>query len=257
MKRRLSKILGALGALALLLGGGAGRAAPAQGADQAIPADARLGAARATLQATVDRADAAGLPTRPLLVKVREGLAKGVPPDRITAAVDSLARGLDEANHFARAHGRGASAALLTALADLHARGVGWDSAAPLVTARADEAALLRALDVLGDLAARGYPERPASQLLRNVEERDPAAIGRVVAGLESIRRGLTVSRADALDALGANLSADGTPLDAAVNRSLEGKEHGAALGNGHGNGQGSDHAAAASKKGLAKGLMK
>lgn len=252
-----------LGVLCLFLfvflagAGGDLHAAPAGGGDDILPDDGRLGAARAALQATVARAEAGGLPVRPLIVKVREGLAKGVPPERIATAVDSLARGLDEANQFARAHGRRASPALLTALADLHARGVGWDSAAPVVTAHADEAALVRAVDVLGELATRGYPERPAGQLLRNMEEHDPAAIGRVVAGLESIRRGLTVSRADALDALGANLSLEGTALDAAVNKSLEGKEHGAAAGNGRGNGQGSDHAAAASKKGLAKGLMK
>jgi len=251
-------MLRSVAVLALLLGGAtrSGLAAPT-GADETIPDDARLGPARASLQATVAKAGAGGLPTRPLIVKVREGLAKGVPPERIAAAVESLARGLDEANHFARAQGRGPSAALLTALADLHARGVTWDSAAPVITAHADEAAMLRAVDVLGELATRGYPERPAGQLLRGVEEREPAAIGRLVPALESIRRGLTVSRADALEALGANLSLDGTALDAAVNKSLEGKEHGAAAGNGRGNGQGSDHAAAASKKGMAKGLMK
>jgi len=254
----LHRLLGSLGVLAVLLAAaGDGHAAPAAGPDQVVPADARLGAARDSMQAAVDRAGVAGLPTRPLIVKVREGLAKGVPPERIAAAVESLARGLEDANQFARAHGRGASPALLTALADLHARGVALQSAAPLVTAHADEPALLRAIDVLGELAARGYPEGPAGQLLRNVEERDPAAIGRVASGLETIRRGLTVSRADALDALGANLSLDGTALDAAVNKSLEGKEHGAAAGNGHGNGQGSDHAAAASKKGMGKGLLK
>lgn len=251
--------LRSLAILAVLLGGAArsGLAAPT-GADETIPDDARLGPARASLQATVAKAGAGGLPTRPLIVKVREGLAKGVPPEKIAAAVESLAHGLDEANHFARAQGRGPSAALLTALADLHARGVTWDSAAPVITAHADEAAMLRAVDVLGELATRGYPERPAGQLLRGVEEREPAALGRLVPALESIRRGLTVSRADALEALGTNLSLDGTALDAAVNKSLEGKEHGAAAaGNGRGNGQGSDHAAAASKKGMAKGLMK
>lgn len=249
-------ILASLGLLALLLGGSAreGRAAPVNG-DDAVPADARLGTTRATLQATIDQAGTSGLPTRPLVVKVREGLAKGVPPEQIAAAVASLARGLGEANQFCLAHGRRPSSALLTALADLHARGVGWDSAIPLVSARVDDAALVRGVDVLRELAERGYPERPAGQLLGNLEARDPAAIGRVVSGLESIRRGLTVSRADALDTLGANLSVEGAALDAAVNKSLEGKEHSLGAGNGRGNGQGSDHAAAASKKGMGKGL--
>jgi|GEM_PF-1437844 len=253
-RRPLWKTFASLGALALLLGATGHQSWAAEG-DRTVPDDARLGATRASLQATVDRAEAAGLPGRPLVIKVREGLAKGVPPERIAAAVESLARGLGEANSFARAHGRGPSPALLIALADLHARGIGWDSAAPVVTAHADDAALVRALDVLSELTQRGYPERPAGLLLRNVEERDPNAIGRVVPGLESIRRGLTVSRADALEALGANLSVDGAALDAAVNKSLEGKEHGLALGANRGNGQGNDHAAGASKKGLAKGM--
>jgi len=261
MKRpRLSQTFAALGALALLMGatGPGARAAEAAGdANEALPADARLGATRATLQAAVDRAGAAGLPTRPLVSKVREGLAKGVPPERIAAAVGTLAHGLEEANGFARAHGRSPSPGLLIALADLHARGVSWDSATPVLTARADDAALARAVDVLAELAQRGYPDRAAGQLLRSVEEHDPNALGRVVAGLETIRRGLTLSRADALDALGANLSGEGSALDSAVNKSLEGKEHGLALGANHGNGQGNDHAAAASKKGMAKGMMK
>ena len=254
MKRpRSRRIVASIGALALLLAAGL----DARAAGDGVPDDARLGAARAALQATVDRAGGSGLPTRPLIVKIREGLAKGVPPERIVAAVEALSRGLGEANEFARAHGRSPSPALLTALVDLRARGVSWDSAAPLVAARADEGTLARAIDALADLAQRGYPERPAGQLLRSVEEHDPAAIVRVVTGLESIRRGLTVSRADALEALGANLAVDGSALDAAVNRSLQGQEHGAANGNGHGNGQGSDHAAAASKKGMGKGLSK
>jgi hypothetical protein len=251
------KALAPLAVLALALGAGSAHGQTAGGqARETIPDDARLGPVRAALQATVDDAGAAGLPTRPRVVKVREGLAKGVPADRIAAAVQSLARGLEEANRFARAQGRRApSPALLVALADLHGRGVGWDSATPLLAARADDAALARAVDVLAELAERGYPERRAGQLLREVQEHDPGAMNRVVASLESIRRGLTVSRADALDALDANLSIDGTALDAAVNKSMEGREHSAAAGNGRGNGQANEHAAGASKKGLAKGM--
>jgi hypothetical protein len=254
------KSLALSGVLALTLGASSrdGRAAgPAPGEGETIPNDPRLGATRGPLQAAVDRAGAAGLPRHPLVVKVREGLAKGIPPERIAVAVDTLVRGLDEANQFVRSRGRIPSSSLLEALADLHTRGVAWDNASPIVTARADDIALARAVETLAEMSQRGYPQRSSGLLLHDLEEHDPTAIGRVVAGLESIRRGLTVSRADALDALGSNLALDGATLDAAVTKSLEGKEHGAAAGNGHGNGQGSDHAAAASKKGLAKGLSK
>jgi len=228
-------------------------------AAEAVPADARLGATGPSLQATVERAGAAGLPTHPLVVKIREGLAKGVPAERIATAVDALARGLDEANQFARAHGRGHPAPeLLEALAGLHTRGAAWESATPLVTSKLDDVAASRAVDVLSELAQRGYPERPAGRLLRDVANHDPTAIGRVATGLESVRRGLTVSHADAVDTLGANLAVDGVALDAAVAKSLDGREHGGGNGNGNGNGrgngQGSEHAAAASKKGMAKG---
>jgi hypothetical protein len=101
----------------------------------------------------------------------------------------------------------------------------------------------------------RGYPDRPAGVVVRDVVERDPSSVGRIVAGVETIRRAQTVSRTDALAALGQNILVSGSSLDAAVNRSLEGKERGAAASSSK-NGQGNDHAAAgATKKGLGKGM--
>jgi hypothetical protein len=225
-------------------------------AAEALPQSDRLTAVQPELQRLVDDAAREGLPANLLVGKVREGLAKGASADLIVSAVTRLARNLSEANQFLRAQRRrGASAALIQALADARAGGVGWDAALPLVRANTEEARLVRGLEVLAELVMRGYPERPAGQVIHDVLERDPNAVGHLVAGLESIRRAQTVSRADALDDLGRSMLASNGSLDAAVNRSLEGKEHGAAASNGK-NGQGNEHAAAAAtKKGLGKGL--
>src|SRR3569833_4117649 len=99
LRRPLWKPFASRGALALLLGATGLQTWAAEG-DRTVPDDARLGATRASLQATVDRAEAAGLPGRPLVIKVREGLAKGVPPERIAAAVESLERGLGGAGRI-------------------------------------------------------------------------------------------------------------------------------------------------------------
>jgi len=79
-----------------------------------------------------------------------------------------------------------------------------------------------RAVEVVTDLTMRGYPARPSASLVREIAERDAASLGRVVAGLEAIRTEQTVSRADALEALGRNFRSHGASLDTAVSRSLE-----------------------------------
>lgn len=248
---RQSQFAVALLCMALSL---AGWSRPAR-AGEPLPDNERLNPVRAELQGLVDGAAQSGLPTKVLVGKIREGLAKGASPELIVGAVQRLTRDLGEANQFLRAQRRpGASSALLQAVAETHAAGVAWESATPLMAANADEGRLTRAFDVLAELARRGYPDRPAGLLLREVIQHDPSSLGLVVPGLESIRRGQTVSRADALALLGKNLQVSSESFEGAVNRSLEGREHGAAASNGK-NGDGNDHAGGASKKGLAKGM--
>jgi hypothetical protein len=94
------------------------------------------------------------------------------------------------------------------------------------------------------ELSLRGYPGARAAAVVTEVLDRDPEAVGRVVAGIESIRRTQTVSRADALDALSRNMNSAGGSLEGALHRSLEGSEH-SANGNGVGkSGQPNEHAA-------------
>lgn len=250
---RSRRLLGAI-VIGLSLAG-SGRAAHA--AQASLPVSDQLDPVRAPLQRLVDQAAHEGLPEELLVGKVREGLAKGVAPALILSAVERLTRDLGEASRFLRAQpGKpAASPAVVRALVEARQAGMTWEGAAPLVQAHLDEGRLVRAIDVLAELVLRGYPDRPAGSLVRDVVARDPGSVGRLVAGVEAIRRAQTVSRADALSALGQSLAMNGNSLDVAVSHSIEGKEHGAAASNGK-NGQGSDHAAAAAtKKGLGKGM--
>jgi len=245
---------GAFVAVCLAVAGGAAPRAHASDAPPASEAD-RLGPRAADIQRVIERASHDGLPTEGLASKVREGLAKGASPDAIWRAVERQAQTLGEASALLRQQRKApASAALVKAVADARAAGVAPDTARPVVASAADDARLVRAVEVLTDLALRGYPERGSGLLVRDVLERDPGSVGRIPGGLESIRHGQTVSRADALELLGRNLLAAGNSLDAAVNRSLEGREHAGGVGserNGHGN----DHGApAAAKKGMGNG---
>jgi hypothetical protein len=89
-----------------------------------LPDDARLAASRKELQAIVDDAERAGLPAGLLVDKVREGLAKGVPPQRIAGAVRALDGALRSAQVEAGPHLPGkVPATVLKAIVDAHALG--------------------------------------------------------------------------------------------------------------------------------------
>ena len=100
--------------------------------------------------------------------------------------------------------------------------GVEAESISPLAAAREPDAVVARAVEVVTDLTVRGYPSRPSASLVREITDRDATSLGRVVAGLEAIRTEQTVSRADALEALGRNFRSGGASLDTALARSLE-----------------------------------
>jgi len=203
-----------------VLGASAARAAEAAAA---LPDDARLAPVRAALQATLDQARRDGLPDGPIVGKVREGLAKGASPEAIRAAALRLAASLGAADRFLKTHRRPAAVPeLVRAVADAQAAGVDMEAAAAMTSSVAADAVLARAIDVLTDLALRGYPGRRAALVVGEVAGHDPSALGRVVTGVEEIRSQRTISRADALEALGRNISAGGGSVDAAIARALE-----------------------------------
>jgi len=120
---------------------------------------------RTAVEAAVDSARLAGLPTEPLVLKALEGASKRAPGPRIVSAVRSLARELGNAR---AALGDASSADELTAgAAALHAGA----SAAELSALRAagPRRPLTVPLAVLADLVARGVPADTASSVIRSL----------------------------------------------------------------------------------------
>jgi hypothetical protein len=199
---------------------------PAWGATDkaALPDSERLAPVRAALEKTIDQAARDGLPVELIVSKVREGVAKGIAPEAIRAAADRLAQSLGAADRLLKVQRKGVSSpALLRAVADAQTAVVELDAVVPVVAANAPDPMLARAVEVLTDLALRGYPSRRAALVVREVTDRDAAALGRLVAGVEEIRTEQTVSRADALEALGRNIATGGASFDSAMARALEG----------------------------------
>lgn len=188
-----------------------------------LPADPRLAPVRVELEKTVATAGRDGLPVEMIVSKVREGLAKGVPPEVIRDVAARLAQNLSASATMLRTQRAGApSPALVRVVAEARLAGVEPESLAPLAASHEPDAVVARAVEVVTDLTMRGYPGRPSASLVRDIAERDAPSLGRVVAGLEAIRTEQTVSRADALEALGRNFRSHGASLDSAVSRSLE-----------------------------------
>ena len=190
--------------IALLLAGGVARA------EGPAVDDARLGAAAAEVHATLDGAVRAGLPAELLADKVREGLAKGVPPARIAGVVAGLADALGHARAEAQPLvGGAAPAALLKAIVEAHAAGAGAADLATVLKAGGRE----RAVEVLTDLLQRGYPVGVAARTVAAVATKKGAALDRIVGEAERLRAVDGAAPGDALDAL-ARANAQGLGLD-------------------------------------------
>lgn len=136
-------------------------------ADRAHAQDARLGEqlrepTRSLVQATVDSARAAGIPTEPLVDKALEGARKRADGERITRAVSALASRLRASRSSL---GSGASESDLVAGAAALQSGVAPDVLHQLRTAR-PTGALSVPLVVLSDLVTRGVPADTAAAVV-------------------------------------------------------------------------------------------
>jgi hypothetical protein len=114
------------------------------------------------VQAEVDRAQAEGVPTEPLVLKALEGAAKGAPGEKIVAAVRRNARAIGDAS---RALGPETTEAELLAGAGAILAGAPPDSLRSLRAARGDSS-LVVPLVVISDLLARRVPAPEASGLV-------------------------------------------------------------------------------------------
>lgn len=171
--------------------------------------DARLGPSAAAVHHIVDGAAKSGLPAALLADKVREGLAKGVPPARIVPVVAALADGLARARTEAQPFVGAAPAALLKAIVEAHAAGAGAADVAAVLHAGGRE----RAIEVLTDLLQRGYPVAVAARTVAAVAAKKGGALDRVVGEAERLRAIDGAAPGDALDAL-ARANAQGLGLD-------------------------------------------
>jgi hypothetical protein len=204
--------------LAALLGlGGIARAeAPA------LPEDGRIDPVRGTLAEAVARASAAGLPADLLVSKVREGLAKGVDPARIQAAVARFHQALASAQALVTQRRPGAAAPVLVrAVAEAQIAGVPVETTGPLVAAGRTPQEAARAVEVLTDLALRGYPPARSTPLVRDVLAREPAALPRLARALEAVRTELALTQAEAIDGLARGVSAADS-LDSGLARTMD-----------------------------------
>jgi transcriptional/translational regulatory protein YebC/TACO1 len=234
-------------------------AATAEGANPTLPEDGRLEPVRAHLQQVVDRAQAAGLPSDVIVNKVREGLAKGVAPARIEAAVVRLAENLDSAQRYVAGVRKGqAPASLVRAVAEARAAGVAMKAVDSLVRDSRPEGH--RAVEVVTDLSLRGYPSERAAVVVENVLDRDARSLDRVPGTLELIRQDYALSHTEAVDALARGL-ASADSLQTAYKRTVEDEQR---RGNGRGaNAAGRGGAAeegaddSPGKSGLAPGHLK
>ena len=187
-------------------------------ASPTLPSDPRLSSVRADLTQVVDQTYRAGLPADMLVAKVQEGLAKNVPPPRIVLVVRTLASDLTAAQSFAATVVKSPPPTLLRALVDAKAAGVQWkDTTALLKTTDA-----VKAVQVLTDLAARGYPTTHAATVVVQVAAHDPQSLGKLSVDLDRVRRAHGLTQAEALDDLSSALDKAGGAGAGALEKALQ-----------------------------------
>jgi hypothetical protein len=139
-------------------------------------------ATRASVTSLLDSARAAGLPTEPIVDKVLEGMTKRASPDRIVAAVRTLATDLAVAR---TALGPSASDDDVVAGASALRAGASGETLARIKGVRG-KAALSVPLAVLSDLVARGVPVDTAASVIVHL-----AQVGATDADFTGLERGV------------------------------------------------------------------
>jgi hypothetical protein len=207
------------GGLALFMGLflNVAEAAPAP----ALPVDARLESVRGRLETLVARTTEAGLPADLLVSKVREGLAKGVPAERIEQATVRLADSLEASRRFVAERRAAPSPELVRAVAEARIAGIGLAETDALVRGERPSAEAARAVEVLTDLTLRGYPAGRSSSVVKEVLVHDPGAIARLPAALETLRVDQALSHVETVDALSRGLAGSDS-LQTALSRTVD-----------------------------------
>jgi hypothetical protein len=199
-----------LGLTLLLLAG--------RGAAAATPDDARLNPARAQLETVFAAAARDGVPESILSDKVKEGLAKGVPAARIALVVRTLEQSLADGARQAAPRFSPPPPSLLKAMVAARAAGAQPRELEALLNAGAQLGAstVTRALDVLTDLAQRGFPTAAAARAVAAVESKSPRELERISPQAQSLSSKGGLARAEALDAI-ARAAKQGLGVDRAA----------------------------------------
>jgi hypothetical protein len=154
--------------------------------------DPRLLPVRATVDQAYAGAARDGVPVSLLDDKLREGLAKSVPPARLAAFLGDYETRLAEAAALAKPAN---SPSLLKAIVEARAAGVQPRDLQPVITRGA------HAVDVVTDLAQRGFAPAQVASTVAKVAQKDPRQLDRLAAVAQSLSA--RVGRAEALDAIG------------------------------------------------------
>jgi hypothetical protein len=122
-------------------------------------------ASRRVVEAIIDSARVAGLPTRPLVSRAQEGVSKHAPADRVLSAVHTVLQDLREARSSL---GASASSDELEAAAEALQAGILPSALTELQGARRGKPITV-ALVVLADLVTRGVPREIASSAIQQL----------------------------------------------------------------------------------------
>ena len=204
---RTMVVMARLAILAMLLVGGLAYA------DRPAVDDSRLGGSAADVRAVVDRAAANGLPTELLVDKVREGSGQGraAGADRARRARPRRQPRAARASRRRPPESRRRRPRCLKAIVEAHAAGVGAGEVATVLRSGGRDRE--RALQVLTDLAQRGYPVSVAARTVSAIAGRGKNALDHLVGEAERLRSVDAATPGDALDAL-ARADAQGLGLD-------------------------------------------
>jgi len=125
-------------------------------------------------RSVIEQARGEGIPAEPLLVKITEGDAKGIPLERIRPVIDRMRGNLVAGSEACRGWSRARECTLT--VADTLETGVQPSTVKAVLQGAAkplDEAGRLRVLFALGDLATRGVPPRRAVALIEAALPKD------------------------------------------------------------------------------------
>jgi hypothetical protein len=157
-----------------------------------------------TMDDVLREAKSKGLPVEALRHKIKEGRAKGVPEARIRAVVREMVRHMKQAREWIRKHEgkskrKGAEAEkrrLMISLAQARMAGLSEAGLRSMVTLQKGAASRV---DALVDLHLRGYRNQHALQLAKRASMADVGTIG---ATLDGLRKGHSLTHAEAADLL-------------------------------------------------------